>query len=51
MKKSKGFMAILITAALLFLAQGCYWGFYGDWDHDYHGGYHHGEWGEHHYRR
>jgi|MudIll2142460700_1097286.scaffolds.fasta_scaffold2652999_1 hypothetical protein len=53
MKKKKGFMAILITAALLFLTQGCFWGYHGDRD-DYHyrDGYgHHGDWGEHHYRR
>ena len=52
MNKKKGFMAILITAALLFLTQGCYWGYHGDWDDHYRGGYgHHGDWGEHHYRR
>jgi len=53
MKNKKGFMAILITAALLFLTQGCYWGYHGDWDdHYYRGDYgHHGDWGEHHYRR
>ena len=53
MNKKKGFMAILITAALLFLTQGCFWGYHGDRD-DYHyrDGYgHHGDWGEHHYRR
>ena len=53
MEKKKGFMAILITAALLFLTQGCFWGYHGDRD-DYHyrDGYgHHGDWGEHHYRR
>ena len=52
MKKKRGFMGILVTAALLFLAQGCYWGYHGDWD-DYHyrDGYgHHGDWGDHHYR-
>ena len=52
MKKKKGFMAILIMGALLFLAQGCYWGYHGDRD-DYHdrGGYgHHGDWDGHHDR-
>ena len=52
MKKKKGFMAILITAALLFLTPGCYWGYHGDWDdHYYRGGYgHYGDWDGHHYR-
>jgi len=52
MKKKKGFMAILTAAVLLFVAQGCYWGYHGDWDdHYYRGGYgHYGDWDGHHYR-
>ncbi len=44
MKKKKGLIAVLITAALLFLTQGCYFGFGDDdWGHYHH--YHGGHWG------
>jgi len=47
MKKKSGFLVILITAAMLFLAQGCYWGhgYRDDRGRYYRGG--HGDWDRH----
>lgn len=45
MSKIKGLLAILMTAALLVLSQGCYWGHGG---RHYDGGRHYrGDWGHH----
>jgi len=47
MEKKSGFLVILITAAMLFLAQGCYWGhgYRDDRGRYYRGG--HGDGGHH----